>query len=176
MVQSKDILAVAGSILVTEALHTSLERENVGLVGAANPQGTALGANEVFTLASAFIKSCPSTNAALPFKAFPPLGASSSNYAPETIIILETPSTSDPGSVFVTFINGLEIISIAAGGGGNGTMSSQIPASIAGQTYVVITNSAVNGSLSDSQVLAGPLIIEVTPAAPVLNGTLLKKA
>lgn len=40
LITSKDYLSVAGSILVTEALHTSLQRVAVGEVAAANPYGT----------------------------------------------------------------------------------------------------------------------------------------
>lgn len=40
LITSKDYLSVAGSILVAEALHTSLQRVAVGEVAAANPYGT----------------------------------------------------------------------------------------------------------------------------------------
>ena len=40
LVTSKDYLAVAGSILVTEAVHTSLQRYTNGEIAAANPYGT----------------------------------------------------------------------------------------------------------------------------------------
>lgn len=39
-VGSKDILAVAASIMVTEALHTSLQRSSIGGIGAPDPFGT----------------------------------------------------------------------------------------------------------------------------------------
>lgn len=39
-VGSKDILGVAASIMVTEALHTSLQRSSVGAIGAPDPFGT----------------------------------------------------------------------------------------------------------------------------------------
>ncbi|KIX06886.1 uncharacterized protein Z518_04862 [Rhinocladiella mackenziei CBS 650.93] len=72
-VGSKDILAVAASIMVTEALHTSLQRSSLGGIGAADPFGTSLDANSVFTLAAQFIVSCPPENPPLPFTAFPGL-------------------------------------------------------------------------------------------------------
>jgi hypothetical protein len=40
LITSKAYLTVAGSILVTEALHTSLQRVAVGEIAAANPYGT----------------------------------------------------------------------------------------------------------------------------------------
>jgi hypothetical protein len=73
LITSKAYLTVAGSILVTEAKHTSYQRAAVGEIAIANPYGTPLDPTSVYTLAAAFIKSCPSTNAALPFKPFPSL-------------------------------------------------------------------------------------------------------
>ncbi len=72
-ITSKDYLDMVASILVNEALHTSLQRNAIGEIAAANPYGIFLGLNAVFTLTAAFIKSRPSTNIALPVKAFPGL-------------------------------------------------------------------------------------------------------
>lgn len=73
LITSKDILTAAGSILVSEALHTSLQRSAIKAVAGANSFGTPLDPNAVLTLAASFIKECPASNAALPFKAFPSL-------------------------------------------------------------------------------------------------------
>jgi Ferritin-like domain len=73
LITSKAYLTAAGSILVTEALHTSMQRGAIGEVPMANPYGTPLDPTAVFTLAASFIVSCPPTNAALPFTAFPSL-------------------------------------------------------------------------------------------------------
>jgi len=73
LITSKDYLTVAGSILVTEAKHTSYQRAAIGEIAIANPYGTPLDPTSVYTLAAAFIKSCPATNEALPFKPFPSL-------------------------------------------------------------------------------------------------------
>lgn len=73
LITDKTILTTAGSILVTEALHTSQQRGELYEVPAANALGTPVSANAIFTLAAAFIVECPATNAALPFSAFPAL-------------------------------------------------------------------------------------------------------
>jgi hypothetical protein len=78
LITDKAILTAAGSILVTEALHTSMQRGAIGEVPMANPNGTPLDPMAVFTLAASFITACPSTNAALPFTAFPSLVVDSS--------------------------------------------------------------------------------------------------
>ena len=75
LITNPDILTAAGSILVTEALHTSLQRTALKAAPAANAFGTPLDPNAVFTLAASFIVSCPANNTALPFKAFPSLTA-----------------------------------------------------------------------------------------------------
>ncbi|KIW69678.1 hypothetical protein PV04_05540 [Phialophora macrospora] len=72
-ISSREILTVAASIMATEGLHTSLQRSSLGGIGAPNPFQTPLDANSVFTLASQFIVSCPPSNPALPFTAFPGL-------------------------------------------------------------------------------------------------------
>jgi Ferritin-like domain len=77
LITSKYYLTVAGSILAAEALHTSYQRAAIGEVPMANPFETPLGPNPVFTLAAAFIVSCPASNPPLPFKAFPSLMATS---------------------------------------------------------------------------------------------------
>ncbi|OQO00729.1 hypothetical protein B0A48_13220 [Cryoendolithus antarcticus] len=73
LITSKAYLTVAGSILVTEALHTSLQRLAVGEVPMANPYGTPLDPTSVYTLAASFILNCPTSNTALPFTPYPAL-------------------------------------------------------------------------------------------------------
>jgi hypothetical protein len=72
-IANKQYLTAAGSILAVEARH------NTFIIGAnkGNPipssLDTPLDFDEVYSIASAFITSCPSTNPALPVKAFPRL-------------------------------------------------------------------------------------------------------
>jgi hypothetical protein len=78
LISNKDYLTAAGSILTVEARH------NTYILGAnkGNPIpgafDTPLGINEVWTIASQFIKSCPASNPALPVKAFPTLAVAGS--------------------------------------------------------------------------------------------------
>ncbi|KAI9846733.1 MAG: hypothetical protein M1838_001162 [Thelocarpon superellum] len=166
-VSSKDYLTVAGSILVTEALHTSLQRFALGEVGPANPYGTPLGFNEVYTLAAAFIESCPSSNAALPVKAFPGLTATQGIPAAPGITFTFTAASALPSSFFVTFVNGLTVTSVTPSASGD-VISAVIPETTTGQTYVVLTSANVT-ALSDAVVLFGPAILEVTPSSPTFD-------
>jgi hypothetical protein len=168
LISSKAYLGVAGSILVTEALHTSLQRFNLGEVGPANPYGTALGLNPVYTLAASFIKSCPSTNAALPVTAFPALAVTQGEPTSPGLSFTFSTKATLPDSIYVTFCNGLETISMAATVA-NGIISTTIPLTVSGQTYAFATNQNVTGTLLDSQIISGPAIVEVTPNAPTFD-------
>ena len=78
LITSKAYLTAAGSILVTEAIHTSMQRGAIGEVPMANPYGTPLDPMSVYTLAASFIVACPSSNPPLPFTAFPSLAVDGS--------------------------------------------------------------------------------------------------
>ena len=72
-IMSKTYLTAAGSILTVEARHSSYLRSQ--LKESPYPQAfdAPLTYNEVYSLASGFITSCPESNPALPVKAFPAL-------------------------------------------------------------------------------------------------------
>jgi len=172
-IASKDYLTIAGSILVTEALHESVQRFNLGQVAPANPYGTPLGANEVYTLAAAMITSCPSSNVALPFKAFPTLAATQGiPAAPGITFTFSTTAAMPAGTCYVTFVSGLDVVSAVATVA-NGMISAVIPDVVMGLSYAILTNMNVTSALTDSMVIAGPAVIEVTPSAPTFDVTIL---
>ena len=128
----------------------------------------------MYTLAAAFITGCPTTNAPLPVKAFPSLSASTSPghiyYRTNEVTFTSTAAIpSDP--LFATFISGLDITSVPATVSGSDVCAT-IPQTADGQTYVVLTNSNVTVSVQDSQVVAGPAIIEVGADYPTRNDTI----
>ena len=168
LIKEKAYLGVAGSILITEALHTSLQRFNLGQVAPANPYGTALGLNPVFTLAAAFIKSCPATNAALPVKAFPTLKATQGIPAAPGIEFTFSVDGAMAANSFLTFVSGLATTSVPAVMK-NGMISGVIPDTAMGQTYVFLANANVSKAIMDSEILFGPAIIEVTPPSPTFD-------
>ncbi|MCJ1254193.1 hypothetical protein MMC24_002007 [Lignoscripta atroalba] len=170
-VADKAILSVAASILVTEAIHVSLQRTSLHQVAAANPYGTGLGINAVFTLAATFIKSCPSTNAALPVMAFPALTATQHGPASAGITFTFSVSGHLPEVFFVTFVSGIFTTSVP-GKMMNGMIEATIPDTAMGQTYAFITSENVSTTIMDSMVLFGPAIIEVTPPSPTFDLTI----
>ncbi len=166
LITSKTYLGVAGSILATEAIHTSLQRFNLGQVAPANPYGTALGLNPVYTLAAAFIESCPSTNAALPVKAFPALTATQGLPTAQGISFTFTTELTLTQKFFITFASGLNVTSVEATLT-NGMISTTIPPTISGQSYAFVTSAmAAENMLNDTIILAGPAVLEVTPPSP----------
>ncbi|EPS35267.1 hypothetical protein H072_11398 [Dactylellina haptotyla CBS 200.50] len=186
LITSKDYLAVAGSILVAEALHTSMQRQALHRVPSANPYGTPLTPSPVYTLAAAFIKSCPSTNMALPFTAFPALtfnaekptlasisisidiGNKQSSNKPAPVKPLEFSVVETlPSDFFVTFVNGLEVVSIKPTSVSGKTFSATPPDTFGGQTYALVTSvNMTSGPIADSGILFGPAILEITPRSP----------
>ncbi len=79
---SKTYLTAAGSILTVEARHSSYLRAQLGEDPFAQPFDTPLDFDEVYSLASQFIESCPKTNPALPVKAFPAVSLDPSTSMP----------------------------------------------------------------------------------------------
>jgi len=168
LITSKDYLSVAGSILVTEALHTSMQRAAAGEVPMANPYGTALTPNPVYTLAASFITSCPSSNAMLPFMAFPTLMNVQGIPAAPGIEFEFSMKGEVPANSFVTFVSGLNVISMPVTDVQGSTFMAMVPMMAEGQTYALLTNANIT-ALADSAIMAGPAIIEVTPPAPTFD-------
>lgn len=152
---------------MTEALHTAIQRFSLKQVGPGNPYGSALGLSEVYTLAAAFIKSCPTTNAALPVKAFPGLTATQGQPTAEGITFTFSVKGSLPSSFFVTWVSGLTTTSVAPKVSGN-TITAVVPSTAEGQSYAFITSSNVT-SITDDVVLFGPAIVEITSSSPTFD-------
>lgn len=123
-----------------------------------------------YSIASAFIVSCPSTNAKLPVMAYPSLTlVSGQPTAPGALIDLQ-PKTIPTGTYYATFVSGLQIIPVAPQSAANGMIMVPVPMMISGQSYVFLTKDN-SGNLTDSNIIAGPAIIEVTPDSPTFNVT-----
>ena len=165
-ITSKSYLTAAGAILVTEALHQSAERGAIGEIPMANVLGTPMGMNAVYSIASQFIVSCPSSNAPLPVHAYTALTVGTGQPVAPGVVLTFSTTASLPGSYFLTFVSGLSIIPVAVTNGG-----AAVPAGVSGQSYVFLTSDN-SGNLTDSTIIAGPGIIEVTPPAPTYDVTL----
>jgi hypothetical protein len=167
-VASKEYLGIAGSILVAEALHTAIQRQALGKVAAASPYGSALVPNGAYSIASAFIASCPESNAKLPFKAFPSLKVADESFAAEEGVLRFAPETKLSEGSFVTYVNGLSTVSVKPHSFSEESFGVDVPESLSGQTYVFITSSNVT-SVKDENVLFGPAIVELSPEEPTID-------
>ena len=111
--------------------------------------------NQVYTLAASFITSCPSTNPALPVKAFPSLTFAPSGPTPGSSIALSFNSTdiSSDTPLYAAFFTGLsqEFVLITDG-------NVTIPNDLRGQVYVVVSNNETMAN--DDTIVAGPAILE----------------
>lgn len=150
-ISSTTLLPAGGSILPVEARHnTFLLVANKG-----NPIPSAfdtpLSFNLVFTIASAFIASCPASSPPLPFTAFPPLVATTSAVKAGDIVTLGGAPLNN--GTFAVVISGLNTFPVPLF---NNQFIFPNDTSISGQVYLVLST---NGSVTDDQIRAGPAIL-----------------
>ncbi|KAH7303644.1 ferritin-like domain-containing protein [Stachybotrys elegans] len=165
-IMSKTYLTAAGSILTVESRHSAYIRAGLDEAPFAQPFDAPLSYNEVYSLASQFITSCPESNVPLPVKAFPALQLHSDGGKPATsgaTVTLLTPDYQLAGAqgqkIYAAFIavTGPTFVEAKAVDGG---FEVKIPEGFAGQTYVVLTGC--NKFVTDDTVAAGPAIIEIS--------------
>lgn len=159
-IANKEYLTDAGSILTVEARHSSYLRAAAGEVPFPQPFDNPLDFDEVYTVASPFIVSCPNSNPALPVKAFPSLTSTTSGtlLAGSQVTLATGKGFTASGPVYAAFITvtGPIWATITPSDGG---YTVTIPDGVDGQSYVVLTSS--NDSVSDDDIIAGPAILEV---------------
>lgn len=164
-IANKNYLTAAGSILTIEARHSAYLR--AAQIPKARspfpaPFDTPLSLSEVYSLAAGFIKSCPSTNPALPVKAFPSLAIAGNPPIPvrggqNIEFKAAQPIT---GNVYAQFISvtGPVAATICAHNGADFTIT--IPdGAPAGQSYMVLTNTP--DAPTDDNTVAGPAIVAI---------------
>ncbi|KAH8801579.1 ferritin-like domain-containing protein [Xylogone sp. PMI_703] len=169
-------LIAAAALLATEASHQSILRNSIGEVPSANPFGTPLGPNATYSIARRYIESCPPNNTALPLTVYPQLAVLTSNTTLNTtrvnqtiVLTPENGCAALNGSVYATYLSGLQIIPIpATGDRNNHTVRATVPPAASGQSYVFLTRDN-SGNVTDSTVIAGPAIIEAVPSPPTVN-------
>ncbi|KAK5996060.1 Protein rds1 [Cladobotryum mycophilum] len=160
-IANKAYLTAAGSILTVEARHSSYIRGGLKQVPFAQPFDTPLSIDEVYSLASQFIVSCPKENPALPVKAFPRLTLSATSpkalKAGDTISLETTAKPTGNDQVYAAFIAVTGPVFVPATYAYGGYLV-KIPTGFAGQTYVVLNKD--NKAVTDDSVFAGPVILE----------------
>lgn len=153
-ITNKDYLTAAASVLATEARHASWVASTVnGGSGWSGALDVPLTLNTVYTLAASFITSCPSTNPALPVKAFPAVSFGT-NPTPGSTATVSFNSTTDASTpLYAVFFTGLSQIFSPIQNG-----QTTIPQNLLGTVYAVVcTNDTF---ANDLNIVAGPAILD----------------
>lgn len=153
-ITNPDYLTAAGSILTVEARHTAWVASAVRKGDAfGKPFDTPLDFNQTYSLAAPLIKSCPSTNPALPVAAFPV--AMASNAAPQPGETIEITGDAIKDGQYLAVLSGLQTY-FAPINGGKATIPKETGY---GRSYGVVTSS--NKAVTDDNTVAGPLVFDI---------------
>lgn len=154
---------VAAVILSTEARHQAWQNS---AVSKHNPWGSAydtpLGLDMVYTIASAFITSCPSTNAALPVMAFPALTVGAGNPGDNVAFTFEDNHNSTNYAIFYEGL-GSSACQLDAND------MCTIPTGLQGIGYVLISTVSDAANVTNESIVAGPAIFDFPFVSAVAN-------
>ncbi|KAG0638738.1 hypothetical protein HOY80DRAFT_1022984 [Tuber brumale] len=171
-IADKVLLTAGGSIVTVEARHSSLIRAAQNQNPVPQPFDVPLDFNQVFSLASQFIVSCPPENPPLPFKAFPTLSLVNNNVGGgEYVIKAGSKISLAPGVktqrdglsvAFLTLAGPIFVDAVFVDGHEDafGRFEVVVPAGVNGQSYAVLVNGKVK--VSDETTVAGPVIVEIS--------------
>ena len=165
-IMNKTYLGAAASILTVEARHTAYIRAGNGVSPFPAPFDVGLSLDEVYSLASQFIASCPESNPPLPVKAFPTLTLSMSQampVKPGDMVTFDLASNCDlqGQTPYGAWVGATGPIFVPVTVNGASVMATVPHEMITGQSYFVLSSN--NMMVSDDSVLAGPAIVEVQP-------------
>ena len=153
-IMSKTYLTAAGSILTVEARHNAYIRAGLKELPYPQPFDAPLTFDDVYSLAAPFIVSCPSSNPALPVKAFPTLTISGdAKIVAGSTITLGTSgyAVSGEGDIYAAFVTVTGPIFVKATPV-DGGFSVEVPKGVNGQTYVLLT--ACSEAVNDDTTIA----------------------
>ncbi len=147
-------LTAAGSILTVEARHASWVQSSAQQGdGFGSAFDTPLDFNQTYSLAAPLIKSCPSTNPALPVKPFPTAKLDGAVYANKQITVS---GNGVQQGQYLAFLSGLQVLYAPIGANGAVTVPSDI---YFGRSYAIVTKT--NTSVADDNVVAGPIVVDI---------------
>ncbi|KAG9001712.1 hypothetical protein FRB90_011553 [Tulasnella sp. 427] len=151
-IENKDYLTAAAAVLTTEARHSAWVSSAVNK-GApwSGPLDTPLDLDQVYSLAAAFITSCPDSNPKLPVKAFPALSYSPAAPNPGDSVQLSYDSSGK--KEYLAVFTGLSTLYLPI----SDDKKVTIPSEAIGTVYGVVTTSG--DKVSDDNTVAGPVIM-----------------
>ncbi|KAJ7028528.1 ferritin-like domain-containing protein [Mycena alexandri] len=159
LIDNKDYLTAAASILAVEARHEAWISSAVFKASAWDTAfETPLLPNAVYSLAAPFIKSCPAANVnSLPaLKPYPALGFADANPRAGHTASLTFTAPKDSSPLFVAFVSGPGAPTFVPIHDGN---QVAIPKDLRGFVFCFVTNDGTK--LDDSTTVAGPAILNV---------------
>lgn len=158
LISNKAYLTAAGSILTTESRHAAYVASEIGGSPWSGPEDTPLSISEVFSIAGAFIKTCPATNPAAP-KTFPAITVTG-DAKPDSKISLTFEHEHHEGhELYVAFFHGLDTVFAPYN---EESKTVKLPKDVGtGTVYAVITTQS-SGAVSDETIVAGPAILMVS--------------
>lgn len=127
--------------------------------------------NQIFTLASSFITSCPHTNFALPVAAFPALTSSPANAPSGTSVTYDFTDTSSD-TYYAIYYSGLDVFTAKL----DSKKKATVPGGLLGRYYTIIVSclsilllrnfvadhslltQSTSANATDATTVAGPLI------------------
>lgn len=159
-ITNPDYLTAAGSILTTEARHSSWVQSTAALSdGFGAAYDTPTNFNQTYSLAAPLITSCPDSNPKLPVTAFP-----AAKFNPSPSKLGDTVSVSSDKlkeGQKVGFIGGNGATSFATIENGKVTLPKDVTY---GRTYAVIVKKSAK-SITDDNTVAGPIAFDILPSA-----------
>lgn len=153
-------LTAAGSILTVEARHSAWIQS---VPGKKDPFPTAydtpLDFDQVYSLAAPLIKTCPSSNAALPVKAFPAATISPAPTSLGQTVKISSSKLVDGDKI--GFISGLATAIVDVSSEGNVTLPDIVTY---GRSYAVVLKKG-STSITDDNTKAGPVAFDILVGA-----------
>ncbi|KAA8903653.1 ferritin-like domain-containing protein [Sphaerosporella brunnea] len=156
LVSAKAVLSAAASIVTVEARHQTFIRASLKALPVPQAFDVAVGARQIFTLASQFIVACPK-EADLGLAAFAPLNVLDAGNvrAGSTLKMVVTDPTGGAGMScsFTSGEKGLQFAKFENGG-------CVVPEGLGGEVFMTVTTeSAGVTALSDDKIVAGPAVL-----------------
>jgi hypothetical protein len=156
----KTYLTVAGSILTTESRHQAWVSSTVNQQEPwSGPYDTPVSFSPVYSVAAQFIvpNSCPSSNAALPFTAYPVLTYANGKVSFDGMDMQN-------GTCYAVLYQGLDVATYPIGSDGSVTLPTT-----QGIAYLTVSTEANSTMVSDDNIIAGPAVIDMPFASGVSN-------
>ncbi|KAF7376693.1 Protein rds1 [Mycena sanguinolenta] len=156
LVSNKEYLTAAASILAVEARHAAwISSAAQGYNAWDTAFQPALTPNQVYTVATSFIESCPASNADSlpPLTVFAPLAVTNAHPGRTATLTFTAPTSSTP--LHAAFISGITAPVFVPIYNGN---QVAIPRDLLGFTFCVVTTKD-GGDLDDSTTVAGPAVL-----------------